>query len=117
MALASLPDESFLRRRSSGRHRVALAVPVRLGRSDGTLVDISTGSMRVTHPSALKVGAEMPVSFELNGEKFTATVRVTWCRVSGLGGGGKGGTLFESRLVYVGLPAEAREMLERLTAQ
>jgi hypothetical protein len=117
MALASLPDESFLRRRSSGRHRVVLSVPVRLGRSDGSLVDISTGSMRVTHPSALKVGAELPVSFVINGEKFAATVRVTWCRVSGLGGGEKGGTLFESRLVYVGLPAESKEMLERLTAQ
>jgi hypothetical protein len=117
MALASLPDESFLRRRSSGRHRVALTVPVRLGRADGTLVDLSTGSMRVTHPTALKVGAELPVSFVVNNEKFTATVRVTWCRVSTLKDGEKGGTLFESRLVYADLPDASKEMLERLTAQ
>lgn len=117
MALTSLPDDSFLRRRSSGRHRVPLSVPVRLGRTDGTLVDVSTGSMRVTHPSALKVGAELPVSFVANNEKFTATVRVTWCRVSTLKDGEKGGTLFESRLVYVDLPDASKEMLDRLTAQ
>lgn len=113
MPVAPLKDNSVLRRRSSGRHRVVLTVPVRLGRFDGTLVDISTGSARVTHASALKVGFEMPISFVANGEKFTAVAKVTSCRVLGIGGG----TVFESRLAYVDLPEESRQLLERLTAQ
>ena len=116
MPVTPLQDGSVLRRRSSGRHRVALKLPVRLGRFDGTLVDISTGSARVTHASALKVGFEMPISFTLEGQKFTATARVTSCRVLGLGGA-QGGTIFESRLMYVDLPEESKELLERLTAQ
>lgn len=113
MPVTPLQDGSVLRRRSSGRHRVVLTVPVRLGRFEGTLVDISTGSARVTHASALKVGFEMPISFVTEGEKFTATARVTSCRVVSVGGG----TVFESRLVYADLPAGSKAILERLTAQ
>ena len=89
-----------------------LAVPVRIGRKDATLVEIDRCGARVRHSGALKLGGELQLSFVLDGEVFAALSQVLACRVVGLGMGEKGATLFESTVTFT--EQRAQEIAERL---
>ena len=91
---------------------VRLTLPARVGRKDGTLVEIDRCGARVRHSGALKLGGEFQLSFKLGSEVFAALSQVLACRVVGLGLGEGGSTLFESKLNF---PDErTRELAERL---
>ena len=89
-----------------------LALPVRVGRKEGTLVEIDRCGARVRHSGALKLGGEMQLSFKMGGEVFAAVSQVLACRVVGLGLGDGGSTLFESKLNFT--EERTRQAAERL---
>jgi hypothetical protein len=89
-----------------------LELPVRVGRKDGTLVEIDRCGARVRHAGALKLGGELQLSFKIHGEIFAALSQVLACRVVGLGLGEGGSTLFESKLNFT--DETTREWAERL---
>ena len=91
---------------------VDLALPARLGRKDGTLIEIDRCGARVRHSGALKLGGELHLSFKLGGEVFSAVSQVLACRVVGLGLGEGGSTLFESKLTFA--DQRTRDLAERL---
>jgi hypothetical protein len=91
---------------------IQLELPARVGRRDGTLVEIDRCGARVRHSGALKLGGELQLSFKLGGEVFAAVSQVLACRVIGVGMGDGGATLFESKLNFA--DARAREAAERL---
>jgi hypothetical protein len=99
----------------SSRYRVMLNVPVKLGLKDGTLVDVSAAGALVTHPGALKTGAESDMTFTYGDRKFFGKVKVASCSVVGLGAGQKGETLFASRLYFTDqLPEESRHIVDAI---
>ena len=69
---------------------VQLSLAARVGRKDGTLVEIDRCGARVRHSGALKLGGEFELSFVLRGEVFAASSQVLACRVVGLGLGPPG---------------------------
>ena len=89
-----------------------LSVPARVGRKDGTLVEIDRCGAKVRHSGALKLGGELHLSFKFGGEIFSASSQILACRVVGLGLGDGGSTLFESKLNFS--EQRAREAAERL---
>ena len=89
-----------------------LELPARVGRKDGTLVELDRCGARVRHSGALKLGGELQLSFKLGREVFTAASQVLACRVVGLGRGDGGSTLFESKLNIT--DERARDTAERL---
>ena len=89
-----------------------IELPARVGRKDGTLVEIDRCGARVRHAGALKLGGEMQLSFRLGGEVFAAASQVLACRVVGLGLGEGGSTLFESKLNFT--EEATRDWIERL---
>ena len=91
---------------------VDLALPARLGRKDGTLIEIDRCGARVRHSGALKLGGKLQLSFKLGGEVFSAVSQVLACRVVGLGLGEGGSTLFESKLTFA--DQRTRDLAERL---
>jgi hypothetical protein len=89
-----------------------LTLPARVGRKDGTLVEIDRCGARVRHSGALKLGGEFQLSFVMGGEVFAAVSQVLACRVVGLGLGDGGSTLFESKLNFT--DQRTRELAERM---
>lgn len=102
--------------RRSNRYRVVLNLPVRLGRKDGTLVDISATGALATHTGVMKVGTAVEMAFTFESQKFTATANVEACTVVGLGAGENGGTLYASKLVFTNLPEASAALLQTLVA-
>src|SRR5262245_28155798 len=91
---------------------IRLELPARVGRKDGTLVEMDRCGARVRHCGALKLGGELQLSFRVGSEVFVAPSQVLACRVVGLGLGEGGATLFESKLNFV--DEETRAWAERL---
>lgn len=111
LEIDALPENPADRRREP-RLRLTSAVPARIGRGEGSLVDLSLHGMRVRHSTPAGRGTRVRVSFEWRGERFAATAEVLASRVAALTA--DGGTLFESRLRFVDLAADGREMLDRV---
>lgn len=101
-------------RRKSRRMRLVVGLPVRLGRKDGTLIEISRGGARVRHVGAMKTETEVALSFESGGDHFTATGRVLSSRVVGLGTGEGGATMFETIIRYTHITADALATIEQM---
>ncbi len=114
MASAASTMTYIDRKQQSQRLRLVAGVPVRVGRIDGTLVDVGRGGARVRHASALKVGTELQLSFMSGADRFVATARVVSCRIVALGVGEKGSAVFESSLRYAQMSAESREIVEQM---
>jgi len=102
--------------RRSNRFRVIMNLPLRIGLKQATLVDISTTGILATHSGMLKTGTVTDISFTHEGRKFQASAKVASCTVVGLGAGEAGATLYASRLYFVNLPPESRDMLEGMVA-
>jgi hypothetical protein len=100
--------------RRSNRFRVVMNLPLKLGRKDGTLVDISETGILATHTGVLKTGSTTDISFVHESQRFAAQARVETCTVVGLGAGPGGATLYASRLFFTELSDEARTILEVL---
>lgn len=103
--------------RRSNRFRVVMNLPLKIARKDGTLVDISETSILATHTGVLKTGSTTEISFVHEGQPFKSQARVETCTVVGLGAGPGGATLYASRLFFVDLSDEARQILEKLVGQ
>jgi hypothetical protein len=101
-------------RRQSRRMRLVIGLPVRVGRRDGTLVEISRGGARVRHVTAVKADSEVTLTFNSNGDRFAATGRVLSSRVVGLGTGEGGATMFETILRYTQISAESLAIVEQM---
>lgn len=100
--------------RRSNRFRVVMNLPLRIGLKQGTMVDISTTGVLATHSGMLKTGSVVEISFTHAGRKFSASAKVASCTVVGLGAGEAGATLYASRLYFVNLPTQSRDMLEAM---
>lgn len=105
---------SAVKRRMSGRFRAVVELPARLGRKDGTLVDVSRGSARVRHAGALDVGTVAQLSFRSPHGDFTGTATVLSCRV--VGQSGDGSTQFESLVRFSNVGTEGNAILDRVVA-
>lgn len=100
--------------RRSNRFRVIMNLPLKLGRKDGTMVDISEAGILATHAGILQTGATIEISFVHEEQRFTASAKVETCTVVGLGAGPGGATLYASRLFFKDLSESSRRILETL---
>lgn len=100
--------------RRSNRFRVIMNVPLRIGLKNATLVDISTTGIMATHSGMLKSGTTVDIAFTHLEKKFAGQAKVQSCTVVGLGAGEGGATLYASRMYFMNLTPEAREILESL---
>ena len=97
--------------RRSNRFRVIMNLPLKLGRKDGTMVDISEAGILATHAGILQTGSTIEISFVHEGQRFVGTAKVETCTVVGLGAGPGGATLYASRLFFKDLSESARQIL------
>ena len=104
-----------VKRRMSGRFRAVLYLPARIGRKDGTVVDISRGSARARHAGTIDVGTQLQLSFNSPQGRFAANASIVSCRV--VGTGADGATEFESLLRFANVPPEAMAVLEAIVAE
>lgn len=111
-AIATLPPP--VERRATVRLRVGGTHPVRLGRSEGVLIDVSERGARVRHIAAVRRGETVRLALEWEGEQFSAQAEVLSSRVVSMGNGT--GTIYDSRLRFVSMPDGAREILVRTLA-
>jgi hypothetical protein len=100
--------------RRSNRFRVIMNLPLKIGRKDGTLVDISEAGVLATHTGVMKTGSMTEISFTHEDRRFVANAKVETCTVVGLGAGPGGATLYASRLFFTELSDEAKEILAAL---
>ena len=103
---------NFIERRQSRRMRLIVGLPVRLGRKDATLVEISRGGARVRHVGIMKTDTDVMISFVSGTDRFTANAHVLSSRVVGLGTGEGGATLFETVIRFTHLAAESLATIE-----
>lgn len=108
-AIAPLPP--FTERRATSRLRVGGTHPVRLGRTEGVLIDLSDRGARVRHVTAVRRGETLRLTLEWEGEQFSAQAEVLASRVVSMGNGA--GTIYDSRLRFVSMADTAREALLR----
>jgi hypothetical protein len=108
---ASTPVPSFTERRGTSRLRVGGTHPVRLGRTEGVLIDLSERGARVRHITAVRRGETLRLTLEWEGEQFSAQAEVLASRVASIGNGA--GTIYDSRLRFVSMADTARETLLR----
>jgi hypothetical protein len=94
--------------------RLIVGLPVRLGRKDATLVEISRGGARVRHSGLMKVDTDLIMSFMSGADQFSAHARVLSSRVVGLGTGEGGATLFETVVRFTHTPAESLATIEMM---
>jgi hypothetical protein len=104
---------SNFERRAHARVRVTGTIPVVIGRGDGVLVDLSARGAKVRHASLVRRGATVRISFEYERTRFCASAEVLASRVSSLQGT-RGGTIYESRLRFTAVSAEAAGALSRI---
>ena len=100
--------------RRSNRFRVIMNLPLKLGWKPGTLVDISETGVLATHVGVFKVGSTIEISFVQENRRFVANAKVETCTVVGLGAGPGGATLYASRLFFIDLSEEAKQILSEL---
>lgn len=112
-SLSVLSSTAGENRRRSERLTLRDPLPVRVGRWEGLVVDFGENGARVRHIGALKLGTELRMALNIGEMPFVVTARVLACRVVGLQPGAGGGTLFESRFVFMDTAADAMERLER----
>src|SRR6185436_12114103 len=99
--------------RRSSRFRVPITRPVKIGLKEGTLVDVSSANAFVTHSGPLKVGAEVTMTFDYSGLRFTGKLKVGSCGVVGRQSQ-SGETLYASRLYFTELPEESQGIIEEI---
>lgn len=78
-----------------------IRVPVRVGGSEGALVELSEGHARIRHAQRLSAGSETSLIFDWGDAWFVATARVIPTGVAG-----------ESELQFIHVPPNARETLQ-----
>jgi len=103
-------------RREAERLRPASAIRVAIGRGDGAVIDISKGGMRVRHTIAATRGSHVRVTFDWQQERFDGVAEVLASRVVSLGDSIVRQTMFESRLRFVRVTPESKDVLERVLA-
>ena len=112
-SLSVLSSAAVGERRRSLRLTPREPLPVRIGRWEGVVVDFGENGARVRHIGALKLGTELRMALDIGATPFTVSARVLACRVIGLQPGPGGGTMFESRFVFLDSAADAMDRLER----
>lgn len=103
-------------RRTAERLRPAGAIPVMFGRGSGTIVDLSSGGMRLRHSGAVTRGSQLRVAFEWQKKRFAAMAEVLASRVASLGDAAGAPTMFESRIRFTFVSELSREVLQRVLA-
>jgi len=99
--------------RRSSRLTLREPLPVRVGRWEGVVIDFGENGARIRHIGALKLGTELRMALNIGAAPFVVSARVLACRVIGLQPGPAGGTMYESRFVFMDAAADAMERLER----
>ena len=115
--VSSVPPNPRPRPQQSQRMRLIVGLPVRLGRKEATLVEISRGGARVRHTGLIKTDTDLIMSFMSGPDRFVANARVLSSRVVGLGAGEGGGTLVETVVRFTHTPAESLATIELMLGE
>lgn len=105
LRLIGRPDD----RRSNARVRVAIPLPARFGRIEGTLMDIGERGVRLRHRQPLHPGTETRLIFDWGMSWFNASARVLSSRLLVNAGEAQ---CYESRIEFVDVPAASKETLD-----
>lgn len=100
------PDD----RRLAPRVHPKAVVPVRIGRGEGTLADISARGARVRHRTAVGRGTVVRLTFTWH-QRFAAHAEVLASRIVALDG-----PTYESRLRFTLVPHESESVLRHILA-
>lgn len=98
-------------RRRTPRLQLNAVVPVRIGRGEGTLADISARGARVRHRMAVGRGTVIRLTFAWQQQNFAASAEVLSSRIVALGG-----PTYESRLHFTVVPHESEKVLRHVLA-
>ena len=111
-AIEQLPLPSD--RRNGTRVRLDRMLAARIGRNDGLVVDLSVSGARVRHSGTLLRGATVRMTFDWSGRKFAAGAEVLSSRVVMLGTREGESATYETRLRFMVIDNDARELLARM---
>lgn len=106
LAEVSFPLPAVQERRAHARVKFDHPEPVKVGRLDGQLVDVSAAGARVRHTGPLKLGSEIRISFSFGRLQFIVLAQVLASRVISVAGG----TVYETRFRF----CEASEQIDQL---
>jgi CheY-like chemotaxis protein len=79
---------------------------------EAQVCDLSTGGVRLEHEGVLRPGVSCPFRFVLSDAVFTFSGRVVWSRAIGQAPSGR--PRCQSGVVFEGIPAAAKPLLEQL---
>ena len=113
-ALEAFPE--IQERRNTERIHPSSVIRINVGRGIGTLLDISTGGMRVRHTVAIMRGSQVRIAFEWQSERFDTIAEVLSSFVASLGDGQTAATTFESRFRFTRLSDSSQSALDRVLA-
>jgi hypothetical protein len=98
-------------RRNAARHRFTEIVPLSIGRTEGTFVDLSATGLRVRHASAVPVGVHTRIRYAWRRRTFEGTAEVLASRF--VGASEAFGTRYETRFRFLPLSPEAQVVLDQ----
>lgn len=101
-------------RRTAARLRPAGVVRVTIGRGIGTILDVSSGGMKVRHTGSVRRSAFVRVAFSWESARFDGTAEVLSSHVKCLGDLDHESTIYETRLRFLPLEHESKEVLQRV---
>ncbi len=110
-------DASVYERRRFPRFELSMALAARLGRLDGTIINISARGACVRHSRALPRKATVRLTFQIGSQQVSATARVISSRLVSLGRGAASMAEFESRLALVEVPHVSEYVLARFLVE
>lgn len=97
-------------RRGRRRVRFEHPEPVKVGRLDGILLDVSASGAKVRHMGSVKLGSEVRLSFGFGFVQVLVVAHVLASRVVNVGHGGA--TVYESRFRFSHESAEVDRLIE-----
>jgi len=103
-------------RRRSTRTRLRCVLRALIARHEAIVVDVSLHGARVRHENAVRRGATVRVVFEWEQRRFAAAAEVLATRIVTLGAGDDEPAIYESRLRFPSLTADALDILHRVIA-
>ena len=114
-ALAQSPPSFAPSERRIGRRiRLDRVLPARIGRHDGTLVDLSMRGAKIRHAGSLQRGATVRITFPWDRVRFSAVAETLSSRILALGMGKDASPMYESRLHFVYIDPAAFRLLQRV---
>ena len=113
-ALEQSSIQTAIERRRSERTQVNRVLRARTGRHDAFLVDLSMRGARIRHEGLLRRGATVRLAFGWEDARFDGAVEVLASRIVTLGAHENQPAVYESRVRFASMTADAMELLARV---